>query len=123
MSEDTVRVRVDRGEYRHEREHYTEGDELEVPEKTLRKHPRSLTRVEDSEASVDDGDADTIDDGDDEIVVDPDPSERTVDELRDRVEDVEDVDLLEAIKDAEEDGKDRETAKDAIDARIAELEG
>jgi hypothetical protein len=122
MTDDTIRVRVDRGDYRHERKHYTRGEEIDVDPKVLEKHPNSLTRVEEPDESADDGGADTTDDGGDEIVVDPGPSELTVDELRDRIADVDDVDLLGAIKDAEEEGKNRETAIDALDERLATLE-
>ncbi|ELZ35370.1 hypothetical protein [Halorubrum tebenquichense] len=121
MSDDTIRVRVDRGDYRHEREHYTRGDELDVAPKVLEQHPNSLTRVEDPDESSDD--QSNADDAGDEVVVDPDPSELTVDELGDRIADVDDVELLGAIKDAEEAGKNRETATDALEDRIAELEG
>lgn len=121
MSDDTVRVRVDRGDYRHQREHYTRGQELDVTPKVLEKHPNSLTRVD--EPDSDGGEEDETDDSDDEIVVDPDPSELTVDELRDRVTDVDDVELLKAIKGVEKAGENRETAKQALDKRLAELEG
>lgn len=125
MSDETIRVRVDRGDYRHEREHYTRGDEIEVAPKVLEQHPNSLTRIEAAEEPTDEGDAATTDDGngDDEIVVDPDPSELTVDELGERIADVDDVALLAAIRDAEEEGKNRETAKDALNSRIAAVEG
>lgn len=122
MSEDTIRVRVERGEYRHEREHYTRGDELEVPEKTLDKHPRSLTRIEDVDDSATKADEPSSEGDTDEIDVDPHPSEVTIPELEERIADVEDVDLLEAIRDAEEASKDREGATDALDDRIADLE-
>lgn len=115
MSEDTVRVRVERGEYRHAREHYTRGDELEVPEKTLEKHPRSLSRISDGADTP--GGAEDVDD----IEVNPHPSEVTIPELEERIEDVEDPDLLNAIRDAEEASKDREGALNALDARIEDL--
>jgi len=120
MTDDTIRVRVDRGDYRHERKHYTRGDELDVAPKVLEQHPNSLTRIEDPDVSTDD--QGTTADAGDEIVVDPGPSDLTVDELRDRIADVDDVDLLGAIKDAEEEGKNRETAIDALDERLATLE-
>lgn len=120
MSDDTIRVRVDRGDYRHKREHYTRGDELDVEPKVLEKHPNSLTRIEDPDLSADEADTDTTEN---EIEVDPDPSELTVDELRDRIVDVDDAALLGAIKDAEKEGKNRETAIDALDERLADLEG
>ncbi|WP_435065884.1 hypothetical protein [Halobaculum sp. EA56] len=50
-----------------------------------------------------------------------DPSEFTVDELRDEVDDVDDPDALEALRAHEQHQKDRETAVDAIDARLDEL--
>jgi len=109
MSEDTVRVRVEAGDYRHEREHYTRGDELEVLEKTLEKHPRSLSRVKESEAAI------TEDD------LDPHPSDLTVDELKERVDDIENPDLLSAIEGAEEATDARSTALDAIGSRKQEL--
>ena len=52
-------------------------------------------------------------------MVDVDPSDHTVAELEDAIEDVDDVDGLRAILAAEEEGKDRKTAKEAIEARIA----
>lgn len=122
MSDNTIGVRVDRGDYRHEREHYTRGDELDVAPKVLEQHPNSLTRIEEPDVSTDDqGDAGDADAGD-EVVVDPDPSELTVDELRDRIADVDDAELLDAIKDAEKAGKNRETAIDALEDRISALE-
>jgi hypothetical protein len=126
MSDDTVSVRVERGDYRHAGEQYGYGDELEVPEKVLEQHPNSLSRVETDESAKPDEPADEPDETDadttdDEIVVDPHPSDLTVEELRERIGDVDDVDLLEAIKDAEKEGKNRETAKDALKTRIREL--
>ncbi|WP_089650095.1 hypothetical protein [Halobacterium hubeiense] len=131
MSQDTVRVRVTRGDYRHDREHYTRGEELEVPQKVLEQHPNSLTRIDDpetppSEMSSSDNDAD---DGDaaaglDVDDLDPHPDDLTVDDLKERIGDVDDVELLETILDAEgADGSPRSTAVDAIEGRISELEG
>jgi len=120
MTDDTIRVRVDRGDYRHERKHYTRGDELDAAPKVLEQHPNSLTRIEDPDVSTDD--QGTTADAGDEIVVDPDPSDLTVDELRDRIADVNDVELLAAIKDAEKEGKNRETALDSLKTRLRELQ-
>lgn len=112
MPEPTERVRVVRREFRYDREHYTRGDELEVHEGALEKHPRTLERVEevsnDDEYSVED--------------LDPHPSGLVIDDLEDRLEDVDDPALLKTIKTAEEETKDRGGAKEAIDARINELE-
>lgn len=47
----------------------------------------------------------------------------TVDEIEETVADIDDRDELEAMLDAEEDGKDRVTAKDAIEERLEEMEG
>lgn len=129
MSEDTVRVRVSAGEFRYERDHYTRGDELDVEPKTLEKHPRSLERVEDTteaEPTDETSEAASTGDADDSVTVadlDPHPDDLTVDDLKDRVADVEDVALLETILEAERAGDEtRTTAVDAIEARIAELE-
>lgn len=51
-----------------------------------------------------------------------DPTERTVDELRKDVQDVDDPDELRDILDAEENGDDRKSAKEAIERRIEECE-
>ncbi|PSP77108.1 hypothetical protein BRC81_10780 [Halobacteriales archaeon QS_1_68_20] len=50
-----------------------------------------------------------------------DPTEFTVDELRDEVEDVDDQETLEEALDAEREGKDRKTAKAAIERRLQAL--
>jgi hypothetical protein len=55
--------------------------------------------------------------------LDPHPSDLTVPEVKERVADVDDVALLETILEVEAAGKSRTGAKDAIEARIAELEG
>jgi electron transfer flavoprotein alpha subunit len=47
-----------------------------------------------------------------------DPSDHTVDELEDALDGVEDADDLDAILDAEREGKDRKTAKEAIERRL-----
>ena len=51
-----------------------------------------------------------------------DPNDRTVSELRDALEEVEDPDAVEAILEAEEAGKNRSTAREAIQERIEELD-
>lgn len=51
-----------------------------------------------------------------------DPSDYTVDELRDELEDVDDVDALQEALESERGGKDRKTAVDAIEARIEAVE-
>ncbi len=51
-----------------------------------------------------------------------DPSEYTVDELEDELKDIEDIDGLQSILTAEEEGKDRKTAKAAIQGRISAME-
>lgn len=50
-----------------------------------------------------------------------DPSEHTVGELEERVGDIDDVDALREILDEEEAGKDRVTAKRAVQGRIEDL--
>lgn len=71
---------------------------------------------------------DVQDDGADEApddgpVVDPHPSDLTNADLEERVADVDDVELLQAIRAEEVDGENRKGAKAAIDARLDELEG
>ncbi|GGO01794.1 hypothetical protein [Haloarcula pellucida] len=48
----------------------------------------------------------------------PDPSDHSVADLRDKLSDIDDVDVLAAVYDAEEAGKDRDTAIEAIQGRI-----
>lgn len=131
MPDTTVTVRVTRGEFRYDREHYERGDELEVHEGALEKHPRTLERVEEDEGvqeseAADEDDAEQAD-VDEEVAsvdeLDPHPADLKVPELKDRLEDVDSVELLEAIREAEVESEDRTTAKDAIDARLKELEG
>ena len=123
---DPVRVRVVRPQFRYDREQYTQGDELDVPEHVLKRHPRSLAVVEGTDAESDaDGDAVDSDDAVDpvsETDLDPHPSDLTVDELEERLSDVDDLALLYGIRAAEADGKSRETALEAIDARISDVE-
>jgi len=123
-----VSVRVARSRFGYNGETYREGDVLEVHEGALESHPNTLERVEDATgvagAGGDDGDDDT--EGDEEVTIDdldPHPSDLTIPDLEERIDDVEDVDLLKTIKDAEKATEDRTGAKDALDDRIAELEG
>lgn len=51
-----------------------------------------------------------------------DPGDLTVSELSDVVADIDDADRLRALRNAEAGGKDRTTAKDAIDDRLDDLE-
>lgn len=51
------------------------------------------------------------------------PSNHTVSELRDVLQNVDSVDTLNDILEAEESGKDRTTAKEAIESRISSVEG
>ncbi|WP_135302647.1 hypothetical protein [Haloarcula amylovorans] len=48
----------------------------------------------------------------------PDPSDHSVADLRDELADIGDIDVLAAVYDAEEAGKNRETALEAIQGRI-----
>jgi hypothetical protein len=50
-----------------------------------------------------------------------DPSEHTVDELRDELEDVDDPEELEGVLDAEREAEDRKTAKEAVERRLDDL--
>lgn len=51
-----------------------------------------------------------------------DPSEHTISELEEALEDVDDPDELEAILDAEQEGENRAGAKEAIEERLADVE-
>jgi len=133
MSDD-IRVRVDRPQFRYDKEQYTEGDELDVEPRVLERHPNSLARVDETgpdteeSASADEPADDSSDgdkpadggepDGDEKPDADPHPSELTVSELRNRVDDVDDPALLEAILGAEQEGDSRTTAVEAIEARL-----
>jgi hypothetical protein len=48
----------------------------------------------------------------------PAPSEHSVKDLRDKLSDIDDIDVLAAVYDAEDAGKDRDSAIDAIQSRI-----
>lgn len=128
MSDNTVRVEVVRAQFRYDREQYTQGDEIEVTEATLRRHPQSLARIDDGDEQTDEDGADEADgDGDavepvPEEELDPHPSDLTVDQLRDRVSGVEKIALLKGIRQAEDDGENRTTAIEAIDDRINAVE-
>lgn len=52
-----------------------------------------------------------------------DPADLTVDELEERIADIDDVETLDAIGQAEDEGKSRETAFEAINDRLDDLEG
>ena len=106
MSEDTVTVRVDRAQFRHDGEQFERGDVLEVPQRTLDRHGWSLRRVED----------DTNSDGDL-----PDPGDLTVDEIESLAEDLDTNDLI-ILREVEKEGDNRSTALDAIDEHIDESE-
>lgn len=52
-----------------------------------------------------------------------DPADLTVDELEERIADIDDAETLDAIGQAEDEGKSRETAFEAINDRLDDLEG
>ena len=51
-------------------------------------------------------------------MADLDPNEYTIDELRDELDDIDDPETLEELREAEADGEDRAGAKEAIDERL-----
>lgn len=51
-------------------------------------------------------------------MADLDPSERTIDELRDELDGIDDPEALREIRESETDGENRDGAKDAIDERL-----
>ena len=126
----TVSVRVTDGDVWVDGEHLTRGDEVDIPAGVYDRLPGSFEQVADPDAGEDsdeDNAAQETDDGGADTVavddLDPHPDDLTVDELEERIADVDDVALLEAIRGAETDAEDRTTAVDAIDARLNELEG
>lgn len=125
MSDNTVRVEVVRAQFRYDREQYTQGDELEVPKRVVERHPQSLAIIE-ADADGEDEDDETDDDASDYEIsiddVDPKPRDLTVKELRDRIQDVQDIAMVKAIRRLEAENESRDTALSAIDARIEELE-
>lgn len=100
---------------------YSTDETLEVRADVAERHPNTLEVIdEDAEppepSGEDDAEAEvTVDD------LDPHPEELTVSEIEERVAELEDVDLLETIKDAEEATGDRSTAVDAIEARLRDV--
>ena len=102
---------------------YSTDETLEVRADVAERHPNTLEVIdEDAEPPEPSGE----DDGDEagEVTVDdldPHPEDLTVDEIEERVAELEDVDLLETIKDAEEATGDRSTAVDAIEARLRDV--
>ena len=56
-------------------------------------------------------------------MVDLDPSERTIDELRDELDGIDDPEALEELRETEADGEDRSGAKEVIDERLATVTG
>lgn len=124
MTDNTVHARVAGSQFgMHQR-----GEVIEVDESTLSKHPNTLEKVDqavteapatDEDDSEDAGEEDglTVDD------LDPHPADLKVSELEERIEDVTDVEMLETILEAEKAAEDRTTAKDAVKARLNELEG
>jgi hypothetical protein len=138
---ETVSVRVTDGDVWVDGEHYTRCDEVDIPAGVYDRLPGSFEQVADSDSSEDDVDEDetdatgggdesgdiqeTDDGGADTVTVDdldPHPSDLTVDELEERIADVDDVALLDAIRNAETDAENRTTAIEPIDARLNELE-
>jgi hypothetical protein len=121
-----VRVRVADGDVWVDGEHYVRGDEVDIPERVYEQIPHSFERVESDDGDGDEANAESGADGDEPPAVDdldPHPAALTVDELRERVQDVDDIALLEAIRTAEQatDGEARTTAIEAIENRLAAL--
>lgn len=123
---DTITVRVIRSMFGHGREIYRRGDTLEVGRTVLEKHPNTLEQVDQANTEVSAADeAKDSAEADDGVTVDeldPHPEALNVDELEERIADVDDLELLETIREAEAESQNRTTAKDAIDARLNELE-
>lgn len=123
---DTTRVRVTDGDVWIDGDHLTRGDEVDIPTDVYERIPASFEPVNDesgsesSDEEVDDAGSDTDDAA--SVEVDPHPEELTVDEIEDRVADVDDREKLQAIRELEVDGKNRSTALEVIDERLEELQ-
>jgi hypothetical protein len=124
---DTIHVRVSGPQFRTNNQWYEQGETLEVPEEIFEKYPRRLERVEpedDTEAESEEASDDAAPDeseADAAPEADPHPADLSVSELEERLEDVDDVALLEAILEAEQEDP-RKTAVEAIEARIDAVE-
>jgi len=94
------------------------GEELpeDIADSVVSAHPYDVEEIDEEEGGDEAGPHD--------YVVDPpfDPTEKTVDELEDALADVDDVDELEDLGEAEEHGDARSTALEAIDDRIAAVD-
>lgn len=132
---DTVPVRVSDGDVWVDGEHLTRGDEVKIPAGVYERLPGSFDRVDGLEDTAVDSEADdaAVDnpedksngDGDELTVddLDPHPSDLTVEEIKDRIDNVDDIEILRTIWDAEANGKNRTTALEAIEAGVNDLEG
>jgi len=99
------------------------GEELpeDIADDVVSAHPYDVEEIDEEDEGATDGDDDA---GPHDFVVEPpfDPTEKTVDELEEALADVDDIDELEALADAESVGEDRTTALEAIRDRIAAVE-
>lgn len=120
MTGEQVTVRVTGRQFRHDGREYHTNDTLDVPRDVYEAWQGRLTIHEDTD---DGADGAGEEEDSDEAVVDPHPSDLTVSELEDRIQDVDDTSLLHGILDAEIEGENRSTAVDAIEDRIQDLEG
>ena len=111
-----VRVRVVGRGFRYNRQQYEGGDELDVEERTLERHPNTLQEVVKAEPEDEPED----ESGEDEPM---DVSDHTVEDIRQYAEDTRDVDDLKAVLEAEMRGENRMTAVKTLESRIEDLEG
>ncbi|QLH82466.1 hypothetical protein [Halosimplex pelagicum] len=123
---ETTRVRVTDGDVWVDGDHLTRGDEAEIPVSVYERIPGSFESIDDgaesasNEADADDGSA--TDDTAGDVEVDPHPEELTVDEIEERVAEVDSVAKLQRIRELEVESDDRTTALEVIDDRLDELE-
>jgi hypothetical protein len=121
---DTTRVRVTDGDVWVDGEHLTRGDEADIPSGVYERIPGSFDPADDgaeSGSAADDDEAATDAAGD--VEVDPHPEDLTVDEIEERVAEVDSVEKLQRIRELEAESDERTTALEAIDNRLDELGG
>lgn len=121
MSDALVEVRVDRPQYRSGGEQYERGDTLAVSKRELDRHPNSLEKIGEVTDEPEDEDVPEGASGDLPFL----PPDHSVAEIEERIAEIEDTDVLIALRNVEQQEQDdpRTTAIEAFDARIDELEG
>jgi hypothetical protein len=121
MSDALVEVRVDRPQYRSGGEQYERGDTLTVSKRELDRHPNSLEKIGEVTGEAEGEDVPDGPSGKLPFL----PPEHSVSEIEERIAEIDDVEAVRALRNAEQQEQDdpRTTAVEAFDDRIDELEG